>query len=322
MLTQGKLVFAARCAGCHSSKQPSPPVARGSAEYREWMRQEVLKPDFREGNFLSTDARIPVSDVKTNACAALATNAIRGHVWDNFSSETYKSLPAVGPIAIRHPLDGTTTTHVMPGGGRGYYRVPSLVGVWASAPLLHNNSLGAFTGDPSVAGRMEAFDDAVEKLLWPEKREQRDCERRWGLPFCPPIYRTTQESYLVVNRVFLPEILRDKLLESGEKELRIGPIPAGTPVNLLANLDSELSFEPDRLADLLRVVLKTRRVLRRIKDEAITDGGERTRLLRELVPDLLSVSKCPDFVVDRGHEFGADLADADKRALIEFLKTL
>jgi hypothetical protein len=322
VLTQGKLVFAARCAGCHSSKQPPPPAARGSAEYREWMRQEVLKPDFRDGNFLSTDARIPVSEVKTNACAALATNALRAHVWDNFSSETYKSLPAVGPIAIRHPLDGTTTTHAMPGGGRGYYRVPSLVGVWASAPFLHNNSLGAFTGDPSVAGRMEAFDDAVEKLLWPEKRELRDCERRWGLPFCPPMYRTTRESYLVVNRVFLPEILRDRLLEPGEKELRIGPIPAGTPVNLLANLDNELSFEPDRLADLVRVVVKTKRVLRRIKDEAITDAGERTRLLRELVPDLLSVSKCPDFVEDRGHEFGADLADPDKRALIEFLKTL
>jgi hypothetical protein len=322
VVTRGKLVFAARCARCHSSKQPPPEIARGSAAYGEWMRQEVLKPDFREGNFLSTDARIPVSDVKTNACAALATNAIRGHVWDNFSSETYKSLPGVAPIAIRHPLDGTPTTHLMPGGGRGYYRVPSLVGVWASAPLLHNNSLGTFTGDPSVAGRMAAFDDAVEKLLWPDRREQRDCEGRWGLPFCPPIYRTTQESYLIVNRAFLPEALWGPLLERGEKELRIGPIPAGTPVNLLANLDNELSFEPDRLADLVRVVLKTRRVLARIKDEAITDPAERTRLLRELVPDLLAVSKCPDFVVDRGHEYGADLPDADKRALIEFLKTL
>ena len=29
----------------------------------------------------------------------------------------------------------------------------------------------------------------------------------------------------------------------------------------------------------------------------------------------------PDFVLDRGHTFGATLPDADKRALIEFLKT-
>jgi hypothetical protein len=44
---------------------------------------------------------------------------------------------------------------------------------------------------------------------------------------------------------------------------------------------------------------------------------------------LLKLSKCPDFVVNRGHYFGTDyfaeepaLSDADKRALIAFLKTL
>ena len=42
----------------------------------------------------------------------------------------------------------------------------------------------------------------------------------------------------------------------------------------------------------------------------------------ELAADLLKVSKCPDFIEDRGHYFGCDLADADKLALIEFLKTL
>jgi hypothetical protein len=46
------------------------------------------------------------------------------------------------------------------------------------------------------------------------------------------------------------------------------------------------------------------------------------------VPKLLEMSKCPDFVVDRGHYFGTSafkeepgLSDEDKRALIEFLKT-
>jgi hypothetical protein len=33
------------------------------------------------------------------------------------------------------------------------------------------------------------------------------------------------------------------------------------------------------------------------------------------------VSKCPDFIVNRGHLFGTTLPDDDKRALIEFLKT-
>jgi hypothetical protein len=30
----------------------------------------------------------------------------------------------------------------------------------------------------------------------------------------------------------------------------------------------------------------------------------------------------PDFVLDRGHTFGAELSDADKRALIAYLKRL
>jgi len=40
------------------------------------------------------------------------------------------------------------------------------------------------------------------------------------------------------------------------------------------------------------------------------------------VPELIAASKCPDFIEDKGHYFGSDLADADKHALIEFLKTL
>jgi hypothetical protein len=36
---------------------------------------------------------------------------------------------------------------------------------------------------------------------------------------------------------------------------------------------------------------------------------------------MLRNNKAPDFVLDRGHTFGADLGDADKWALIEYLKT-
>ena len=95
----------------------------------------------------------------------------RGHVWDNFSSETYKSLPAVGNVNLRHPVTGEDASWPTPGGGRGYQRVPSLVSIWATAPFLHNNEIGTFTGDPSVAGRMRAFDDGIRKLLWPRDAE-------------------------------------------------------------------------------------------------------------------------------------------------------
>ena len=60
----------------------------------------------------------------------------------------------------------------------------------------------------------------------------------------------------------------------------------------------------------------------RLKQARGKSEEEQKKILRDLVPDLLSVSKCPDFVVDRGHEFGSQLSDRDKRALIGFLKTL
>jgi len=50
---------------------------------------------------------------------------------------------------------------------------------------------------------------------------------------------------------------------------------------------------------------------------------------RDLVDAMLKVSKCPDFIVNRGRYFGSDyfkeepgLSDEDKLALIEFLKTM
>ena len=36
---------------------------------------------------------------------------------------------------------------------------------------------------------------------------------------------------------------------------------------------------------------------------------------------LIRRNQAPDFVLDRGHVFGSELSDDDKRALIEFMKT-
>jgi hypothetical protein len=35
---------------------------------------------------------------------------------------------------------------------------------------------------------------------------------------------------------------------------------------------------------------------------------------------LIEVNMCPDFIEDRGHTYGRDLSDQDKRALIEYVK--
>jgi hypothetical protein len=203
-----------------------------------------VKADFRNDNFFSDEKRYPVAMIKTNAARACATNGKRGHIWDEFSSETYKELPSVGDIDVWNPYTGQDEKFNVPGGGTGYYRTPSLISVWSSAPFLHNTALGKFTGDPSVAGRMEAFNDAVEKLLWPEKRLGKDS-----------IWRTSQECYLQVQSAVIPEPLRTLLRPHMDPDgyFRLGPIPQGTPINLLANIDPDTDPK-----DLVALCLKIR----------------------------------------------------------------
>jgi hypothetical protein len=144
-----------------------------------------------------------------------------------------------------------------------------------------------------------------KKLLWPEKRERE-----------ASIWVTTQPSFVRIPQFFIPEAI-NPLCADGF--LSLGPIPRGTPINLFANVEPNL----ENLLRLLRTAnlalsyagkdLDFSQLMRK------PDGDEE---VRRLVSALLSASKCPDLVEDRGHEFGSELPDADKRALIEFLKTL
>ena len=70
------------------------------------MTEMVLQGDFLDGNFLSTEKRIPVTLLGTNACSSLAENGLRNNVWDNFSSDSYKELPSVGPYGVQHLRTG------------------------------------------------------------------------------------------------------------------------------------------------------------------------------------------------------------------------
>ena len=94
-------------------------------------------------------------------------------------------------------------------------------------------------------------------------------------------------------------------------------MPEGTPINLLANLDPYT--EPKKLVAL---IVQIQKALRRIKSEGLDAAAARELLKKDVAPALFSASKCPNLIEDRGHYFGTELPDADKRALIEFLKTL
>lgn len=416
-LARGRKVFARNCIVCHSSIQPperQEEMAKYAAigefwdhepgrwlsdpEYVQWADKAVEQEAFWRDNFLSTDYRVPINYVGTNSARAMATNAMTGHMWQDFSSEDYRKLPSVGLIPFFNPFKGEagemdeyTPRHKAPagvpdgGGGPGFYRVPTLISIWATAPLLHNNSLGLFNADPSVDGRLLAFDDAIRKLLWPARRLQsssyngatpeRLAQDR-GL-----IWRTPVDSYLTVPARHFPylattnlEILM-KLVEGrswlrdprafwlptalgavgllallkGQRgfkrrlafgyapilaalglafvmsfligrlgDVRLGPIPAGTPVNLLANINPEASR-----SDLKEAVDATTKALGEIESGGLEGDAMREVLRSRVAPALMKVSKCPDFVMDKGHDFPwfKSMTDDDKDALIELLKT-
>ena len=350
-LDNGKTIFAENCARCHSSKLPemayeAMPGGCSGPNYlqcwnRYWdltktdafkreMREIVQADDFLSGNFLSNELRIPVTLLQTNACSPLATNAIAGNIWDNFSSTTYKELPSVGTIEVHHPVTGEAYDYEMPAGGRGYTRVPSLVSLWSSAPYLLNNTVGYYVQDPSVEGRMRAFEDGIGKMLWPERRET-DSELGDKVPGV--IDRVTEQSYLVIPRGFQPDFLvklfepfRDELpwLFNADGDIELGPIPKGTPVGLLANLNIRLD-QADLLEriehdfKLARLIIKIKRDLKDLPED-VSDQQARA-IFADVVEPLLELSKCPDFVVNRGHYFGSKLSDAEKQDLIAFLKT-
>ena len=64
------------------------------------------------------------------------------------------------------------------------------------------------------------------------------------------------------------------------------------------------------------------RVIRDLKALPAGASDEQARqVFSNVARPLYELSRCPDYVVNRGHYFGSRLPDQDKRALIAFLKT-
>jgi hypothetical protein len=91
-------------------------------------------------------------------------------------------------------------------------------------------------------------------------------------------------------------------------------VPKGTPVNLIMNLH----------AKDVKVVLQAYvdGVLQGQPREQFSELRSKNHALghRKLMEKLLEVNMCPDFIEDRGHTYGRELGDEDKRALIEYVK--
>jgi hypothetical protein len=405
VIDRGKVVFAETCARCHSSKLPSDAVAelnkdacvgRGyldcfhaywrksqTPQFKAQMRQIVSAPDFLDHNYMSADFRVPVTLLRTNACSPLATNALRGNIWNDFSSDSYKELPSVGTITVADPFTGQFHPYRMPAGGRGYTRPPSLIALWSSAPYLLNNTVGPFSDryqdygsgqeqlSPmvGVADRMMVFEPSIEQMLLLRPREG---DAVLGDRVHGHIDRTTMTSWLIIAPAFVPDNLKPasgllSFLYKGmiydpsadrttlpadyptlpadmKGSIVLGPVPKGMPVNLLANvkLRAESRNPIDGIVNVWRLLTVAYRLNTDLKTIPHDATGDQLREhFANVRAPLLALSKCPDFVVNRGHLFGTAafnhqeglsaeekswgtepvLKDDDKRALIAFLKT-
>ena len=198
---------------------------------------------------------------------------------------------------------------------------------------------------------MRSFDASIQQMLWPEKR-LRDAEL--GDKVEGVIDRTTARSYIFIPKSFVPALpgaagaeeqrLLEKLVDA-QGNISLGPIPQGMPVNLLASLQPLAeSKDPKIIAQHYGRILKLLVDLK-IALATAPKGASDAELRQHfagLRGPLMSLSKCPDYVVNRGHYFGTAkfndttgltdqekawgpqpvLADAEKRALVEYLKTL
>jgi hypothetical protein len=290
------------------------------------------RPDLRV-DFLSSEQPIPVTMVGTYRSRALHSNHMKGHVWEEYGSETLRARPQVDGIAEKSD------------GGRGYYRPISLLSVWAFAPFMHNTAIGpelcggptdpsaelyrspyvlrgtwqrmpnpppCWRFDPSVEGRYKLFKASMEELLNPEKR-------------VPKI--TLLARPIVIDGPSFP----------GDDDGFLLQIPDGIPAAVVANLRHK------ELIDDLSLVKANPP---RLREKYPQDTDAVVATLREMLADLTKgVARSPETalavvgkkhlpfiqrmysnstadVENDGHTFGATLSPEEKKALTAFLATL
>jgi hypothetical protein len=223
----------------------------------------------------------------------------------------------VGTITWYHPYTGEAKTYTMPAGGRGYTRPASLISLWSTAPYLLNNSVGRFEPSPSVEARLRAFDDGIRQMLWPERRDK-DSLLGGRIPGVidrvgdrAPAGYAGEPAYVTVPEGYLPEFLQRTL--GAQRQLfpalftkdgvRLGPIPQGTPIGLLADLNllSEDRSVPARARQFERVSSLMVRLMERLHKLGGNATSEQAKAaFADLVDPMLELSKCPDLVINHG----------------------
>ena len=110
-------------------------------------------------------------------------------------------------------------------------------------------------------------------------------------------------------------------IKVGPIDIKVGPVPRGTPISLMMSMDPTSKNVPKAVVSLVLAMAE-------IKKRGLTGDEAWEVFSRRAGQPLMDASKCPDFVLDRGHLFGETLDpdpvknDQAKEDLIAFLKIL
>ena len=322
----GRQVFADNCASCHSSQAPD-----SSGSFRNVDFLATDKNGVRI-DFLSNDRSLKAVDsIGTNRSRALHSNHMEGHVWEEYGSKTMRSR-------LADPKDPDPSD-----GGRGYYRPVSLLGVWATAPLMHNNSIGPEVcgkpADPRNSFYVSPYVDAQDKPLknppacWPFDPSMDGRYKLFKASMAelltPPDKRPRKVTLL--NEPIVIEALHKIVDPVDKKQMQVRiMIPAGTPQALVGNLlyknliDDMVLSRTDFAA--LKARLKDEAAANEVKGllvEFIKNGDQPLDVIKKhetLIKKYYMTNT--DFWENSGHAFGADLTDREKKALTAFVATL
>jgi hypothetical protein len=201
----GQTVFLQKCAGCHSNRSELATAGR-----IEPLRRHMFAPgadgSFKDlrvdedgvaADWFGSDVRLPQPAIGTYKCRAMHSNHAKDHLWEFYGSENLRKQEAPAGFAdLSHPnvpANGEAD-------GRGYYRAISLLNLWATAPLMHNNAMGpelkkgpgselnvgvaeiwkSVPKDPSVVARLKLYRASMHQLLYPESRDHTTTTGNFG----------------------------------------------------------------------------------------------------------------------------------------------
>lgn len=366
----GKALFAQNCAQCHSSdyshkgqlKQFSPTAGDVDGyKKRDYYQTHPEDPSLRL-DFLSNDLVSEFTTIGTYKCRSYHSNHMKGHIWDEYGSDTLHTeirkpasavfegrdygngIAKLGQAAGR-PSNVSYEKYETVEFGPGYYRNVPLINAWAHAPFLHNNSVGPeLCGDFTGASSKDNF-----------CRNSYVDNKNGTMNFAPSIEGRIEVYQQSMRQLLTPSAQRPRKhsVTAGPVIIPLGShvtfeVPKGISITLLGSFRHK-----DFVADLYEAANKgisgdVSPVIKLINPKILDlfrEGAVNLSQSRKIVADpkvveqvLMAYGNCiatydpstgkqsssAEGVISEnwGHDFGVGLKDNEKKALEAFILTL